>query len=62
MPDDVLRALIVIEQAKGVVAERTGLDIADAFTWLCDHARSHDLLLVDAAQSIVDGTGTDTTG
>ena len=58
MPDELLRVLIVIEQAKGVVAERTGLDIAGAFTWLCDHARSQNLLLAEAAQVIVDGTGT----
>ena len=58
MPDELLVVLIVIEQAKGVVAERTGLDMGDAFLWLCDHARSQNLLLAEAAQLIVDGTGT----
>lgn len=56
MPDELLRVLIVIEQAKGVVAERTGLGIPDAFAWLCDHARSQNLHLAEAAQLIVDGT------
>jgi len=56
MPDELLRVLIVIEQAKGVVAERTGLDMADAFHWLCDHARSQNFALAEAAQIIVDGT------
>lgn len=56
MPDELLRVLIVIEQAKGVVAERTGLDIPAAFAWLCEHARSQSLDLAEAAQAIVDST------
>ena len=27
-----------------------------AFSWLCHHARSHNLLLVDVAQAVIDGT------
>ena len=51
-----LKSRIVIEQAKGMLAERTHLDMNEAFSWLRNHARSHNLLLVDVAQSVVDGT------
>jgi GAF domain-containing protein len=51
-----LNSRIVIEQAKGVLAERTHLDMNAAFTWLRNHARNHNLLLVDVAQSVIDGT------
>ena len=63
MPEEALRhyaisSRIVIEQAKGVIAERTGLGIDDAFFWLQEHASSLGLFLIEAAQSIVDGTVT----
>ena len=63
MPEDALHAYalpsrIVIEQAKGVVAERTGLNMDDAFAWLQNHASSLGLLLIEAAQLIVDRTAT----
>jgi AmiR/NasT family two-component response regulator len=48
----------MIEQAKGVIAERARLDMEDDFSWLRSHARSHNLLLVDVAQSVIDGTVT----
>ena len=51
-----LNSRIVIEQAKGVIAERSQLDMDQAFCWLRQHARSHNLLLVDVAQGVVDGT------
>jgi AmiR/NasT family two-component response regulator len=51
-----LHSRVMIEQAKGVLAERTHLDMNAAFSWLRNHARSHNLLLVDVAQSVVDGT------
>jgi AmiR/NasT family two-component response regulator len=51
-----LNSRIVIEQAKGVIAERSQLDMDEAFTWLRHHARSHNLLLVDVAQAVIDGT------
>lgn len=46
---------IVIEQAKGVVSERTGLDMDQCFSVLCDHAANHHVRLVDVAQDVVDG-------
>jgi GAF domain-containing protein len=51
-----LNSRIVIEQAKGVVAERTGLDMDQAFARLRHHARNHNLRLVDAAHAVIDGT------
>jgi GAF domain-containing protein len=51
-----LNTRIVIEQAKGVVAERGGLDMEQSFSRLRNHARSHNLRLVDVAQSVIDGT------
>jgi AmiR/NasT family two-component response regulator len=51
-----LNSRIVIEQAKGILAERTGLDMEQAFTRLRNHARSHNLRLVDVAQAVIDGT------
>jgi spermidine synthase len=36
--------------------ERVGLNMNDAFTWLRDHARTHNLLLADVAQAVIDGT------
>jgi AmiR/NasT family two-component response regulator len=51
-----LNSRIMIEQAKGILAERTHLDMNDAFSWLRNHARRHNLLLVDVAQSVIDGT------
>ncbi|HKN38856.1 MAG TPA: GAF and ANTAR domain-containing protein [Acidimicrobiia bacterium] len=50
-----LNSRILIEQAKGILAERAGLDMEGAFSWLRKHARNHNLLLVDVAQSIIDG-------
>jgi GAF domain-containing protein len=51
-----LNSRIMIEQAEGFLAERTGLDMKDAFAWLRNHARTHKLLLVDVAQSVIDGS------
>ena len=50
-----LNSRVAIEQAKGILAERVGLDMEGAFSWLRNHARSHNLLLVDVAQSIIEG-------
>ncbi|MGH3796947.1 MAG: GAF and ANTAR domain-containing protein [Pseudonocardiaceae bacterium] len=53
-----LNSRIVIEQAKGVLVERTGLDFADAFALLRSHARAHGVRLSEVARQIVDGSMT----
>lgn len=47
-----LNARVVIEQAKGVVAERTGLDMEQSFSRLRRHARNHGLRLTDVAHAV----------
>jgi GAF domain-containing protein len=51
-----LNSRIVIEQAKGMVAERLNLDMERSFTALRNHARSHNLRLADVANAVVAGT------
>jgi GAF domain-containing protein len=51
-----LHSRILIEQAKGVLAERMHLDLDDAFTLLRSGARSHNRRLSELAQAIVNGT------
>jgi len=51
-----LNSRVLIEQAKGVLAERLHVDVAEAFTILRGGARSHNRRLSDLAQAIVDGT------
>ena len=50
-----LDSRILIEQAKGVLAERLGLTVDVAFGMLRGHARRHNLRLRDVAQATVDG-------
>jgi transcriptional regulator with GAF, ATPase, and Fis domain len=50
-----LNSRVVIEQAKGLVAERLGLDMEDAFAALRGHARRNGLKLADVASSVIDG-------
>jgi GAF domain-containing protein len=47
---------VVIEQAKGVISERAGTDLAEAFSRLRVYARNHNLRLTGVAQAAVDGT------
>jgi AmiR/NasT family two-component response regulator len=47
---------VFIEQAKGVVAERRTVDMEAAFAALRTYARTHNLLLVDVARAVIDGT------
>ena len=51
-----LNSRIVIEQAKGIIAEREGLNMEQAFSTLRNHARHHNLRLVDVAGDVIDGT------
>ncbi|HXQ76142.1 MAG TPA: GAF and ANTAR domain-containing protein [Acidimicrobiales bacterium] len=51
-----LNSRIIIEQAKGVLAERSGLDMDHAFARMRKHARDHNLRLVDVAHGVVEGT------
>ena len=51
-----LNSRIIIEQAKGVLAERIGLDMDQAFVRLRKYARDHNLRLVDVAHGVVQGT------
>jgi len=50
-----LNTRIVIEQAKGMIAQRHGVDMETAFTALRDHARAHNLRLADLARDVTDG-------
>lgn len=51
-----LNSRVVLEQAKGVIAERLDLDMERSFSTLRNHARNHNLRLVDVAQSVIDGS------
>ncbi|MCU1484864.1 MAG: hypothetical protein JWN67_1610 [Actinomycetia bacterium] len=56
-----LNSRIVIEQAKGMVAERRGIDMESAFGVLRDHARRHNVRLADLAADVIIGTVNATT-
>ncbi|MGC9960568.1 MAG: GAF and ANTAR domain-containing protein [Acidimicrobiales bacterium] len=51
-----LNSRIVIEQAKGMVAERENLDMEQAFFTLRNHARNHNLRLVEVAGAVIAGS------
>jgi transcriptional regulator with GAF, ATPase, and Fis domain len=53
-----LNSRVVIEQAKGKLAERLGLDMDQAFSLLREYARARNLRLSDLAQAFIDGTQT----
>jgi GAF domain-containing protein len=50
-----LNTRTIIEQAKGVLAERNGISPAEAFNNLRNHARSSSIRLSDLAGQVVDG-------
>jgi AmiR/NasT family two-component response regulator len=53
-----LNSRVIIEQAKGKLAERLGVDMDQAFSLLRDRARTSNRRLSDLARSFVDGTET----
>jgi transcriptional regulator with GAF, ATPase, and Fis domain len=53
-----LNSRVIIEQAKGKLAERLGVDMNQAFSLLRGHARSRNLRLSDLAQAVIDGSET----
>ncbi len=48
-----LTSRVVVEQAKGVLAQRGNLDMVDAFKALRRYSRDHNLKLTDVSQDIV---------
>ena len=51
-----LNSRIVIEQAKGIVGERSGIEMSEAFTLLRTYARNNGRRLADVAKDVIDGT------
>ena len=51
-----LNSRIVIEQAKGVIAERRGLDMDRSFEVLRQAARTANRRLSDLARAVIDGS------
>ncbi|MBJ8345527.1 GAF and ANTAR domain-containing protein [Antrihabitans sp. YC2-6] len=51
-----LNSRVIIEQAKGIIAERGGVGVDDAFTKLRAHSRNTNQRLVEVARKIVAGT------
>jgi GAF domain-containing protein len=51
-----LNSRVLIEQAKGVLAERSGIDVNEAFTRLRAHARRTQKPLTQTATAVIAGT------
>jgi GAF domain-containing protein len=51
-----LTSRVVIEQAKGVISARAGIDLAQAFSRLRAYARNSNRRLTDVARAAIDGT------
>jgi GAF domain-containing protein len=50
-----LDSRVTIEQAKGMLAERLGIEVDEAFSLLRSHARSHGERLTEVAHKFLDG-------
>ena len=53
-----LNSRVVIEQAKGIIAEREGVDMEAAFSTLRHYSRNHNLRLANVARDVISGTVT----
>lgn len=53
-----LNSRVVIEQAKGMLAERLGCTVADAFDLLRQHARTHRVKIADLSIEIINNPAT----
>lgn len=53
-----LNSRVIIEQAKGMLAERSGLDFSNAFALIRAHARKKRLGLSDVARGVIEGSMT----
>jgi GAF domain-containing protein len=53
-----LNSRVIIEQAKGILAERGRIDLSEAFTLLRTHARDSNRRLSDLAKEVITGTAT----
>lgn len=53
--NNALNSRIVIEQAKGMLAQGANLNMEEAFSRLRHHARHHNRRLVDLARDVIDG-------
>lgn len=51
-----LNSRVLIEQAKGVIAERDGMTPSEAFAMLRSYARTHGMTLTDVAVGVLDST------
>lgn len=51
-----LTSRVIIEQAKGVISERSGMGLPEAFSLLRGYARRNNRRLTDVAQAALDGT------
>lgn len=49
-----LNSRVILEQAKGFLADRGGIGVDEAFDWLRGYARSNNLRLSDAARRVIE--------
>jgi AmiR/NasT family two-component response regulator len=50
-----LNTRVVLEQAKGMVAEQAKVEVDAAFVLMRNHARNHNLALVEVARAVIEG-------